>query len=496
MIAEQPLTGIGLGNYRYLSQQYREASLSQSLAIHSDNSWLLLAAEAGLPTALAAAALVVLAFLRLRGCRRHPSWSVRWASAAAVALFVGHCAVDVPAHRAATLLPALFLAGLAFRQLPATRPSRPTPSRKASYAFFAAAGAALLVAGAWMGGWLPSTQAKTLPTDEIEKAPEWIYTLHQHRHTEEAITLAQNILTRTPLSAGLYFQWGAMELTFEGTEKTVDNLFAIERALEPHFITTPLRQAVVWMNVDPERSLRLFADAMERAHQQDRCGGGHYASNTFDAILQNTAKTPELSDKLYPLTDNRPDLLLLWGNAASPSAFRLVLHKILARDPSLAQWEPGGQLKLLRLWSSKGDRTELQNLLHVRPSLQNAAWPILAGELARSQQYEQAWRIADAQLHLNTFDFYREEAPSGRLRAAYEENKTAIAAERLAKALFKEGDFEGVLQFTAKARTANALSPNLSRVASVAATRLARWPDAWAHLVDLVRAKNPELLPE
>ena len=54
MIADHPFTGIGLGNYRYLSQQYRDASLSQYLAIHPDNSWLLLAAETGLPATAAA----------------------------------------------------------------------------------------------------------------------------------------------------------------------------------------------------------------------------------------------------------------------------------------------------------------------------------------------------------------------------------------------------------------------------------------------------------
>jgi len=493
MIADHPLTGIGLGNYPYLSQQYRDASLTQDLAIHSDNSWLLIAAEAGLPAAIAAMAIVILAFLRLRGCKRDPSWSVRWASATAVAIFVGHCALDVPAHRAATLLPALFLAGLAFRTSKA-RASQSTFSLHASRVYFAAAGGALFIAGAWLNGWTPLPKGK-LPAAEIEKAPELIYALYTQHRIEEAILLTQSILCHTPLSSELYFQWGILSLTFEGTDKDVERLFATERLLEPHFTATSLRQAAAWLPVNRDQSLLLFADAMERARQQDRCTHTHCIERTFESIIQSTATLPELDDQLYSLTNNRPDMLLIWSQSSSSSTFQFILHKILARDPFLDHWSPEEQYKLLRIWWQKADRIELQQLLREHPSLENAAWPILAGDLARNLQYEQAWRYAETRLQLENPELlvFQTEGTSWQLREAYEKHKTIIAAERLAKSLFKEEKFEEILKFTREIQNSSIQSPFLSRLASITAARLSRWPEAWTHLVAMAHAKYPEL---
>ena len=492
MIADHPLTGIGLGNYRYISQQYRDVSLSQAVAIHSDSSWILIAAEAGLPTAAAAVVLVGLAFRRLRRRKRDPSWSVRWASATAVILFVGHCAVDVPAHRVATLLPALFLAGLAFRQSKA-HPPQPCLSPRVTRVFFVVSGAAFIMAGAWLGGWIPGSKS-ILPTDEIEKAPKLVYSLQQQKSAEAALNLAENFLTRTPLDAELYFQSGILELTYVGTEKDVEHLFAIERALEPHLTSTPLRQAVAWLQIDPQQSLHLFADAMERAQNQDKRSDSHCAQQTLATIMRNTAKFPDIADQLYPLTNDRPDLLILWSKNASTGTFQLILQKILAGDPSLDHWNPDNQRELLRIWWQKGDRAQMQNLLHEHPSLENTAWPIFASDLAHQAQYEQAWRNADLKLHLDTLELMREQAPpSSQLRAVYYDHKTAIAAENLAKALFKERDFTGVLKLAEETRRASLQSPNLLRIASVAATRLARWSEAWAYLAAFGHAAYPEL---
>ncbi|MCX6966271.1 MAG: O-antigen ligase family protein [Verrucomicrobia bacterium] len=490
MIADHPFTGIGLGNFRYLSQQYREASLSQAVAIHPDSSWLSIAAEAGLPTVGAALALVVLGFSRLRNCRRYPSWSVRWASATAVILFVGHCTFDVPAHRAATLLPALFLAGLAFRPSKG-RPPQPCLSLRTSRAFFVVSGAAFLIAGAWLGGCFPKG-LEELPSEAIENAPQKMYGMYKYR-TEEGVSLAEKILAHAPLASELYYQWGLFQLNFEGTDKEVERHFAAERMLEPHLIETPLRQADAWLRINPTLSLSLFAEAMERADKQDLRSQEHNAQRTFQIIMEKVGSLPEIGNELYPLTAGRPDLFLIWGRGASDGTFQLFLHTVLASDPLLDRWSQQQQRELLRLWWQKGDRTEMQQLLREHPNLAEIAWPILSRHMAHELQYEQAWRTAEARLQLDTPDFFQEAGNSGRLRTAYTEHKTAIAAERLAKSLVRETDLEGVLRLVQEAKADSIQSPNLSRLASVAAARLSRWPEAWAYLVEMARAKNPEL---
>ncbi|MDD5351017.1 MAG: O-antigen ligase family protein [Chthoniobacteraceae bacterium] len=496
MIADHPLAGVGLGNYRYLSQQYRDASLSQSLAIHSDSSWILIAAEAGLPAAAAALALVIIAFLRLRGCRNHPSWSIRWASATAVALFVGHCAIDVPAHRAATLLPALFLAGLAFRQPSSQRSAQRTiRAPKATRLFFIVAGAGYMMAGAWLGGWLPGPEPQ-LPSAEAASTPKLMFALYQQGRTEEAIGLAQKALSRTPLDTELYFQRGIMELIFVDTDQTVDSLFAINRLLEPHFIRTAVRQANAWLHVDPERSFSLFADAMDRAREQDRRSDSHAARDTFALILQSTAQVPDLADRAQSLIQNDPELLLLWVSQASPGSFYLALNQILENDPALSKWPAENQLKLLRVWYKKGSRLALKAYLRANPLLGNVAWPILAGDLAHEGKYAEAWQLATMNLAVDEPGSFTENQSADDLRTAYTIHQSAAVAERVARALFGQGDYDGVLQFAEEARADGMQSPGLLRVAAAAAGRMARWKPAWENLVAMLRAARPELIPE
>lgn len=494
MIADHPITGIGLGNFRYISQQYREISLSQSLAIHSDNSWLLIAAEAGLPAAGAVVALVALAFLRLRGCRRHPSWSIRWASATAVIVFLGHCIVDIPAHRDSTLLPAIFLAGLAFRRS-STHASRATFSLKASRVFFLIAGAAFVATAVWLSTDKPETGSK-LPSIEVDKTVSRINALHQQRRDGEAIALAQEALLQTPLDAELYFLWGALELNYLDEDGIVDNLFTTQRILEPHFIATPMQQAEAWIQIKPERALPLYAEAMERARQQDRRTPGHYAHDTFEQILYKSAKFPQLNDKLLPLTGNVPELLLRWGNNASTVSFHLLLQQILTNDPVMARWTPEEQRKLFRLCYRKGERDQAQRLLRDNPALENAAWPILAGDLARNREHESAWRLAESKLHFTALDRSYETLNSTRLRTLFKENKNLSSAERVARALLKELDFAGALKFVTEAQASGLRSANLSRAASIAAASQSLWPEAWNHLVAMLRVSQPDLAPE
>ena len=52
LIRDAPLTGVGLGLFRYVFPQYQIRSASTSRSIHPESDWLKLAAEAGWPAAL------------------------------------------------------------------------------------------------------------------------------------------------------------------------------------------------------------------------------------------------------------------------------------------------------------------------------------------------------------------------------------------------------------------------------------------------------------
>ena len=153
LIADHPVQGVGLGNYRYLIPQYRKASLSENTMLHSDSSVLLIAAETGIPALISVVVLLTLCWLRLKGCAAHHSWNVRWSSAVAFLVFLIHSTFDIPAHRTATLLPALFIAGLAFRPPSIERINE--EGLRLSRFIFSGFGLALLVTAGWLVNWIP-----------------------------------------------------------------------------------------------------------------------------------------------------------------------------------------------------------------------------------------------------------------------------------------------------------------------------------------------------
>jgi hypothetical protein len=492
LIADHPISGVGLGNYRYISSQYRRASLSDAVAIHTDSSLLLIPAESGVLALGAVAALIVLAFLRVRGCRSHPSWSVRWASAVAVAIFLIHSCFDIPAHRTATLLPALFLAGLAFRK-PLIGSSAFLPLWPAR-TLFAASGAAFLAAAGWLAGWIPSPLSVP-PTVQVENARNEVYALYKDKSMEEAIDVAKDALAQTPLASDLYFQWGALELSFEDTDQQAEQLFATERVLEPCLTMTPLKQAEVWLQINPSRAQALFADAMSRAVKIEKHGNAHTVRVTYARIIQLVAQYQEtnadLVQSLRPLAGNDRDLILLWMKLVPPDVLTKTIAEFRSQDPSLNSWSHPEKRALFRLWHHRGNRNELMEQIKLQPAWAQDAWPIMAADLALSGKYQDAWSLASGKIHLAPPSHSEGDSDIQQLRDIFAERRTPETAEMLTKALFFSHEWDGVMQMASTYPT----GPTL-RMASLAAVKLNLWNDAWSYLVAAIRHQDESFTPE
>ncbi len=514
LIADHPVTGVGLGNYRYIFPQYRRFSLSEFVTIHADSSWLLIAAESGLPALAACVALVVLACLRLRGCHRHPSWPIRWSSAAAVFIFLFHSLFDIPAHRTATLLPALFLAGLAFRR-PTFIPAGNGPPWQRL--LFATAGATFLLAAMWIAGTTPNEAIaengklkaeinprkydavirKSLafpnsvfpfpipPTVEIEKAPARVYSLYKQNRTKEAVDAAEAALAKTPLASELYFQLGALKLTLSDTDQKGTSIFAAERILEPCLTVTPLRQAALWLPVDPSLSMELFSEAMRRAARLEKRGFADKTKATYERIFQMSANSLELKGDLRFLAGNDPALLLQWMGIAPPEA----LQQAIGEMPSLNGWSHPDRRRLFRLWCQRGDRKELRDQINRHRDWAEDAWPALAADLALEKKYQEAWRFAAGKIHLAAPA--RSLMDLGQLRKLDSNPKSPQMAEMLAKALFLKSDWEGVMRMAT-----NDSKGSIFRMASLAASNLNHWPQAWKYLVEAIRREDESFTPE
>ena len=488
LIAEQPIQGVGLGNYQYIFPQYRRTSIAENFALHSDSSWLLIAAESGLPALGTVAALLILCCLRLRGCSKYHSWGVRWSSAVAVFIFVIHSAFDIPAHRTASLLPALFLAGLAFRKpsIFSPLPSRLWPSRL----LFTGFGIAWLIAAGWLAGFIPLPLSVPLirPSEDVRQQ---IYFLHKLKRQPEALDTVQTALMKTPLAAGFYFQWGELEMDLTHIELKTERLFSLERLLEPCLVSTPLEQAEFWLRSSPNESLPLFKESMIRAIKQEKRGLTGKVKTTYEKIVQDTARSPELTQTIRILAGNDSGLILEWMKIATPNAFDKGMSDLLSTDPNLNQWQHSDRRQLLRFWHQRGNRTELMTQINQHPEWSKDAWPVIAADFAQDKNYQKAWSFAAGKIQLLPPVSDPLDPPVSQAITLYNNLKTPESAEMLVKVLFLKKEWNEVIKMTQHNPSSRTL-----RIASLAATKLNYWEQAWRLLVQAIRLEDPTFTPE
>ena len=115
MIRDFPVTGTGLGTFRYDFPAYRERYVSDAICIHPESDWLMLAAEAGVPALFIMAVAIILLVFRIRPLQSHPYWPLRWGLACAALAAVLHGLIDTPVHRIALGWWVLSIAGIGFQ---------------------------------------------------------------------------------------------------------------------------------------------------------------------------------------------------------------------------------------------------------------------------------------------------------------------------------------------------------------------------------------------
>ena len=497
MLRAAPLLGVGLGNFRYVFPQYRNLSRTESQCLHPESSYFQLAAEAGLPALLIALGLLGVCFWRLRRHRERSTWPLHWALAVAVLMVALHCLFDVPGSRLGSLWPALLVAGMAFGEeyeLPTGRRSRLIQS-----ILFAILGVCMVAVGArliqaeWSGDPLPG------PSGAF-RARQQAHRLYQENKVEEAIAITVAAARVTPLDPDLYFLRGALELRFTDTEPLVDDLFATERMLQPTWALVPLRQGVQWLAVDETRALPLLAEALARADRMPP--GSQYRSPlaVFLSVLDAAPVDSPVFAKLLTLVEDRPPLVLEWLQRFPDPAVAGAIDAILARSPSLENWDARARLKLFRRWYRLGDRAALLAALEKGDAWRDAAWPILATDLARGGRFEEACAAVAQRmkisLELPPASSTEPGADTMALRSRFEEQGSALAAERLMEAYLREENPPGALRVADEAAARRAASPRVALLTAIAARQSGAWDRAWRAMQLYVQQVEPALTPE
>jgi O-antigen ligase len=323
MIRAQPLAGWGSGQFGTVFPQYRRlaANLDNGLHLHPENSWLWMAAESGIPAAVALLALAGFVVSRgIRAARRGPDRALRCSLVVAAAVPLIHAVVDVPLHRESLLWLAGYLLAL----------GAPFPAQGAGRAgrwCWTGAGAAVLACGALLlHGALAGRPAT--PAGQVEARlaeARRLYALDQaalaaggelplageRDPLEQALSELEWALRIAPLDARLHGLHGMLALHFDDKDARAEADLARQRLLSPRWVRLPLLQAEGWKRVRPEESVRLWAVALSWARAQREVPGSDPAivRTTYARVIGAALGSEVLEPACVALAAGDRDLL-------------------------------------------------------------------------------------------------------------------------------------------------------------------------------------------
>ena len=490
MIRDFAITGTGLGTFAMVFPQYRDASLSEMEAVHPESDWLMLAAEAGVPTLLALAATIVLVFCRLAPLREHPYWPLRWGCVVAVATAALHGLVDVPAHHLSLGWWMLALAGLGFQ------PGRAQtiPRSRTQHAIFVLGGILMLILGGqliraeWFGGpSLPPFAAQRLEADIVRA--------YERQDIQEASRLTRQAIIASPMAEAFYYESGAFELPFAGSDPAVDAAFQAERVLEPGRAVVPFRQGEAWLHYDSAHATALWLDALFRRQRVERRAGRRQDAGLdfYRELLARATGWPGVQRGLLAAGNDHPAFALAWLEGARPELVAVPLSRF-AKDPGFIEHlKADEQRRFLRVWYAAGDRAQLTAFIELHHDWQGATWPVLLRQWVDGRDFERAVHEVAAHYRISlvfpapgqdntvygTTERERDDPVAAFL--AYWQAGNTVAGRRL-------------LDETANDQTHH-VPPEIWRLKAADAAQQGNWSAAWQNLDRYLRSTRSDEFP-
>jgi hypothetical protein len=387
LIAEQPATGIGLGQFRYVFPQYRQESARAARILHPESDWLLVASESGIPATSVLLGLVVWYAVRSWRGRSGPDGLLHWTAASAVLAAVLHGVVDVPWHRPAV---GWFLFVLALVAVPKSRAPLKHPAwLRVSFALGGVG--VLALAFSWAkglsNGWPP------LPYRWSEYNRRLTELGHREDY-EAGEMLAAEALKTYPLEKDAHY-W-VLAFT-EASGERLDAVINEARAVDPVMPQLAVGQAVLWRGVDASREAEAWSEAVRRAlvidslpNDADPAGAKGMVDRAMQSLRGSTAAQSELLARI----GDHPVLRAYWFRSADPEAIDAWLASAL--DP--ANWLDGlpdaVRKAVLERWVTLSSAATAAAYMEARNApAPGAYWRPLANFYAKAGDKERAVRI-------------------------------------------------------------------------------------------------------
>ena len=118
---------------------------------------------------------------------------------------------------------------------------------------------------------------------------------------EQALALLDASAKRVPLDRDAPHVAGLLALQFDDKLAVAERAFAIERSLDPGWVSGPLHQAAALGSVSPTQAATLWREALRRAAQVDRIKPGTVWGKEYTlGRIQRSAKGNPALEALLP----------------------------------------------------------------------------------------------------------------------------------------------------------------------------------------------------
>ncbi|WP_193212273.1 O-antigen ligase family protein [Luteolibacter marinus] len=388
MIGHEPWSGVGPGQFSRVFPQYRRSSTASndSICLHPESDWLLLLAEnGGLATGWLLAVVAIVFITAGRRAWRGRARALRMGSLVAASLLCLHATFDVPAHRVGLAWSAILLVASALRTSFTQEGDEIPPFRSARW-FWRSTGVLLALTGAalmvlqWRGDVaLPSRQAlahldrarllheqdqiaqKAAAAEgrDYQPAP-------QDDPLEAALAEIGRALRITPLDPHAHYLQGALALYFDDKQALAARSFAIQRILLPDRVLVPIDQARAWLVSNPNRSIELWQEAMQRATAaESKTMNQGLISRTFQTILKDSSQSPGTLPSLLPLAGSDPNLVRRWIAAVPTDLSDSALPGLLLQIS-----DPSKRKEIFGIWSRRSKSPVPRNFASAHPEFE------------------------------------------------------------------------------------------------------------------------------
>ena len=371
MIAQEPWSGVGTGQFRHVFPQYRLESKSphMSVHVHPESDWLWLVAETGgVAAGFVALGLILVVGRAFRGVLRSRSRPLVTGGLVAASMVLFHGWFDVPGHQVglawgAGLLLAMSLRGEGQHGIPCGR--RVALAWRLGGVAIGAAGLFLL--GSRLAGHevleISRTKAAMEEVRELYRIDSEAADAAEEEGTEyepapeadplrQAIAILEARAVVTPLDPQIYKMMGIFGAHVGVDPALVERSFSIQSRLLPSRVGILLDQARAWYPVDPERASACWREALVRARNEQRLhpDSEFNFERTCGKILNEIRYDEGRMRSFLELYGEFPDLTPLWAGVANRSLLDATMPRLLAganpemRDELLERWRKrGGQ---------------------------------------------------------------------------------------------------------------------------------------------------------